>query len=229
MSAFFLNHPGEKDLALFAGGELGPLSRWRIERHLERCTACAETVADFFHLQDEISPLGELPEVDWNALAEKIEARVAAESAPAGISSPRPLPVGGWALGLAAACALAAVVWVGQRSSSSDEVPAEVARLETPAPSAELQQTQPPPRDEQAEEFSRTTTAPTAEADSAPASAELADEAAARKAERGAAAPTQASLAVARANEPELWAAAGGAVTLTRVSADGVLTITELY
>ena len=39
MSAFFLQHPKETDLALFAGGELGPFARWRIERHIETCAS----------------------------------------------------------------------------------------------------------------------------------------------------------------------------------------------
>ncbi|MEZ5365563.1 MAG: zf-HC2 domain-containing protein [Bryobacterales bacterium] len=56
MSAFFVQHPKETDLALFAGGELGPFARWRIERHLETCPECKQTVADFFHLSEELSP-----------------------------------------------------------------------------------------------------------------------------------------------------------------------------
>ena len=53
MSLLFVGHPKETDLALFAGGELGPIARWRIERHLHGCDWCRDTVADFFHLQGD--------------------------------------------------------------------------------------------------------------------------------------------------------------------------------
>lgn len=115
MSALFLSHPKETDLALFAGGELGPLSRWRIERHLQQCDHCQEAVADFFHLQSEVSELAETPAVDWNALAQEIGARVRVE-APAAEPEPR-----GWAahprvwqFGLATATLLCAFLIVRQ-------------------------------------------------------------------------------------------------------------------
>ena len=116
MSAFFLGHPKETDLALFAGGEAGPFARWRIERHVETCKECEQTVADFFHLSDELSPLAEVPDVDWAGMARNIEARLA-------LDTPEPEPRRGipswtWQLGAAAACALVAVaVWnVGPQS-----------------------------------------------------------------------------------------------------------------
>ena len=112
MSAFFLSHPRETDLALFSGGELGPLARWRIERHLESCESCQALVAEFFHLESELSPLAELPDLDWNQLAESIEARAAdARATGAAVAEPR-RAVPAWGMGLAAACA-AAVVAVG--------------------------------------------------------------------------------------------------------------------
>lgn len=111
MSFWFIGHPSEQDLALFAGGELGPLSRWRIERHLETCAACERSVADFFHLRDELSPLGELPSVDWSRMAREIEARVAAEAP----LSEKPTRSWGPQVALAAACA-AAIVAVAVRS-----------------------------------------------------------------------------------------------------------------
>src|SRR5690606_25544702 len=104
MSAFFLGHPKETDLALFAGGEAGPLARWRIERHVESCERCQTLVADFFHLESELSALAELPDVDWNRLAESIEARLADARASGAPAEPR-RAVPAWGLGLAAACA----------------------------------------------------------------------------------------------------------------------------
>lgn len=121
MSLFFIGHPSEQDLALFAGGELGPLSRWRIERHLETCSRCEKDVADFFHLRDEMSPLADLPEVDWTRMAREVEARVATE-APAPAAPSRSW---GWQLGLAAACA-AAIVAVAVRSPVGETLKSDV-------------------------------------------------------------------------------------------------------
>ena len=69
MSAFFLEHPRETDLALFAGGESGPFARWRIERHVERCPQCQEITADFFRLPVQLNELADLPVVDWRRMA----------------------------------------------------------------------------------------------------------------------------------------------------------------
>lgn len=105
----FGGHPRERDLALFAGGELGPLSRWRIERHLESCAACKAEAAAYFHLSAELSELAELPDIDWNALARNIRA-AAARDAPGRLP-----PRFGWdwktAAAPAAAACLALAVW----------------------------------------------------------------------------------------------------------------------
>jgi hypothetical protein len=115
MSLLFIGHPKETDLALFAGGELGPLARWRIERHLQQCNGCQDAVADFFHLQSEVSALAETPAVDWKALAHNIAVRVqvetpAVEDRAAGwLAHPRI-----WQLGLATATLLCTIVVVRQ-------------------------------------------------------------------------------------------------------------------
>ena len=112
MRSFFFNHPGETDLALFAGGELGPLARWRIERHLDKCARCQADVSDFFHLQSDLSDLAELPAVDWQALAHRI--KVAASQAELETEA---VSVAGWfgrpaawRLGVVSATALCAFV-----------------------------------------------------------------------------------------------------------------------
>ena len=100
----FAAHPTEQDLALFAGGELGPLSRWRIERHLESCGACKTEAAEYFHLSDKLSVLAEMPDLDWDALAHNI--RVAASHA-----APEPRPAATrWIWGASAAFASALCV-----------------------------------------------------------------------------------------------------------------------
>ncbi len=132
MSAFFLHHPRETDLALFAGGELGPLSRWRIERHIEGCEQCEQVTADFFRLPDQISELGELPEVDWNAMAEAIDGRLRAEAATAAPTPKRGYGPAVWQLGAAAACLIAVVAVMRQQPTFE---PAESA-----APLTEIRQ-----------------------------------------------------------------------------------------
>ena len=77
MSTLFLRHPGETDLALFAGGELGPVARWRIEGHLDRCDHCRQAVGEFFELRSRVMDLGELPHLDWAEMAANIHRRAA--------------------------------------------------------------------------------------------------------------------------------------------------------
>jgi len=91
MSTLFFRHPGEADLALFAGGELGPLARWRIEGHLSRCAPCRKVVCEFFELRSKVIDLAELPPIDWAQLAARIhrQAEGAGESsAPATMLRP---------------------------------------------------------------------------------------------------------------------------------------------
>ena len=130
MNLLFIGHPSEADLALFAGGELGPLARWRIEKHLTDCDGCRETVSDFFHLQSEISELSDLPSLDWSALAGRIELAVAdAQSAPRREQRwflTRPLVV---RTGLAMATLLCAFIVIQQFPSSKAPELGEVANL----------------------------------------------------------------------------------------------------
>ena len=130
MSLLFIGHPSEADLALFAGGELGPLARWRIEKHLTDCDGCRETVSDFFHLQSEISELSDLPSLDWSALASRIKLGVAdAQSTPRREQRwflARPLVVG---TGLAMATLLCAFIVVQQFPVSEVADLGEVASL----------------------------------------------------------------------------------------------------
>jgi hypothetical protein len=79
MSIWFLRHPRETDLALFAGGELGPLARWRIEGHVGGCSSCRQAVSEFFEMRSKVMDLGDLPHVDWEALAVGIQQRTARE------------------------------------------------------------------------------------------------------------------------------------------------------
>jgi hypothetical protein len=116
MTSFFLNHPRETDLALFAGGELGPLARWRIERHLDKCDRCQTEVADFFHLQSDLSDLAELPAVDFQALAHRIKvaaAQAQPETDSASVAGWFRQPAA-WQVGMVSATALCAFLIYNQ-------------------------------------------------------------------------------------------------------------------
>lgn len=139
MSAFFLSHPKETDLALFAGGESGPFARWRIERHVEQCPQCQEIAADFFRLPDQLNELAELPSVDWKQMAMAIESGVRADAAVGRTAGrARFLPPLVWQAGLVAATAAVGVFVFEQMSRPQPETAllAE-AKIEAPAPVAE--------------------------------------------------------------------------------------------
>jgi hypothetical protein len=127
MSAFFFAHPKETDLALFAGGESGPFARWRIERHLETCPHCEKAVADYFHLADDLSVLGETPDLDWAAMSAGIQARLAMEAPELEVR--RGMPAWTWQLGAAAACAMVAfaVLQIGPQAEKARAPAAEQA------------------------------------------------------------------------------------------------------
>ena len=71
-----MNHPAEAMLALHAGGDLGPLDRSRIQRHLGGCLRCREQVARFNRVREMLPDLAEIPEVSWNRLAAEMRANI---------------------------------------------------------------------------------------------------------------------------------------------------------
>lgn len=112
MSAWFLRHPGEGALALFAGGELGPVARWRIEGHLNGCDRCRQAVGEFFELRSRAMDLAELPHLDWGAVAAGIHRRLDSrreKPGPALVWRPA------WSAALALLLLVAAGVYVSQR------------------------------------------------------------------------------------------------------------------
>lgn len=71
-----MNHPGEKDLALLAGGEAGRMQRFLLERHVRNCAACQDKVAEYRDLRSELADFDELPDVNWNFLAADMRANI---------------------------------------------------------------------------------------------------------------------------------------------------------
>jgi anti-sigma factor RsiW len=71
-----MKHPSEAKLALYAGGDLGRIARWRTDRHLTRCDRCREEVAAFARVREIVPELGEIPEVSWSRLAAEMKANI---------------------------------------------------------------------------------------------------------------------------------------------------------
>jgi anti-sigma factor RsiW len=119
MSIWFVRHPAEHDLALFAGGELGPVARWRIEGHLGGCPACRQVVADFFEMRSRVMDLAEAPHLNWEALSNRIQQRAAlerAEAPPAMVWRPA------WSAAVALLLMVAAGLYVVQQNAGQRPV-----------------------------------------------------------------------------------------------------------
>jgi anti-sigma factor RsiW len=71
-----MKHPDEASLALFAGGELSLWRRWSIERHIANCDECRRDVSDFAAVREQISVLGDVPEISWDRLAGEMKANI---------------------------------------------------------------------------------------------------------------------------------------------------------
>ena len=73
-----IRHPGEADLALYAGGELGWLARRLVDRHVAGCPDCREWAAAFRALRRQVRAEGEalVPEAHWARLAAEMTANI---------------------------------------------------------------------------------------------------------------------------------------------------------
>jgi anti-sigma factor RsiW len=71
-----MNHPDQATLALHAGGDLGPIARWRTSRHIAHCDRCREDVAAFAGMIEILPELGEMPEIPWSSLSAEMKANI---------------------------------------------------------------------------------------------------------------------------------------------------------
>jgi hypothetical protein len=71
-----MKHPNEAALALHAGGDLGPLTRWKIARHLSRCGRCREEVESYGAVREVMPSLAEVPDLPWGRLAAEMKANI---------------------------------------------------------------------------------------------------------------------------------------------------------
>jgi len=71
-----MKHPDQETLALHAGGDLGPIARWRARRHLARCAQCREEVAGFDQYRQLLPSLDDSQDVHWSRLAAEMKANI---------------------------------------------------------------------------------------------------------------------------------------------------------
>jgi hypothetical protein len=73
-----VKHPSESELALFAGGDLGFLSRWRLRKHLRQCNGCRSEVESYRQERETIRELAdELPDgVNWARLSQEMTGNI---------------------------------------------------------------------------------------------------------------------------------------------------------
>lgn len=110
-----MKHPGAEDLALYAGGELGALDRWRLSAHLAACDGCRGEVEAFRQTRQRLREEAELPAgFDWASLETEMQANIRLGLAAGRIVTP--VPAAPQRLGWRAAAGLAlatAVVLTG--------------------------------------------------------------------------------------------------------------------
>ena len=71
----------EHTIALHAGGDLGRLRRWLVDRQLARCPQCRAAVSEYSEVLDELARARPVPEIDFDALAHNVRV-AAAQSRP---------------------------------------------------------------------------------------------------------------------------------------------------
>jgi hypothetical protein len=69
-------HPSEQDLALYAGNDLGRLTRMRVDWHLRNCGKCQQEVTEFSALRAETVRSASEPDVNWTRLAAEMKANI---------------------------------------------------------------------------------------------------------------------------------------------------------
>ena len=69
-------HPSEATLALHAGGDLGPIARWRTERHLRQCESCQDEILAYQEVRRMVVDLSAMPEVPWARLSAEMQANI---------------------------------------------------------------------------------------------------------------------------------------------------------
>lgn len=136
-------HPTDEQIALYSGGDLGRWERWRVSRHIARCTQCRREVQA---LRDASSQLRELAGhmsplpngLNWDRLAEdmagNIRVGLAAGEAIAGFDRPARSRRFHWNAALVAAGAMAifgVAFWTSLPPQQADHLRSSLERIRT--------------------------------------------------------------------------------------------------
>jgi hypothetical protein len=112
-----VNHPERDQLALFAGGDVGWLDRFRVRSHMNSCEQCREQIEQYRESAMALrTASAELPErLDWNRLAAEMTANIhLGLEAGECVTRVRPkAPAMGWraAAAMASLCAVLGAAW----------------------------------------------------------------------------------------------------------------------
>ena len=73
-----VTHPGEIQLALFAGGDLGLWDRWRVRRHVSRCSECEGQVQALISASGQLREItAEMPkDLNWDRLSDEMNGNI---------------------------------------------------------------------------------------------------------------------------------------------------------
>lgn len=72
-----MKHPEISKLALLAGGDLSPLSRWRVSRHVCECPQCSSEVEEFRACAERLREAAEFQRgLNWTELAREMKANI---------------------------------------------------------------------------------------------------------------------------------------------------------
>ncbi len=73
-----MKHPAEDKLALYAGGDLGMVEKWRVRSHLNGCQSCRSEVARFEGAGEVLSnECARMPEgLEWGPLSREMAANI---------------------------------------------------------------------------------------------------------------------------------------------------------
>jgi ferric-dicitrate binding protein FerR (iron transport regulator) len=114
-----MKHPPEFQLALFAGGDLDLLERWRVQRHVSQCDYCRRELDSFRSGSETLrTEAVELPSgLEWDSLAAEMTANIhlgleAGECVSAPATKPRRVTWPAAAVMAGMACMLVAAWWL---------------------------------------------------------------------------------------------------------------------
>jgi hypothetical protein len=135
-----MKHPGEHQLALFAGGDIaGYWERWRISRHVSKCGDCQSEVRVLSEASQQLRCIApDIPaDLNWNRLAEEMTGNIrvglAAGEAIARFDRPAPRrPRLGWNAALVLTCATAVFLvafWMSLPQPQAQHLMAALQRI----------------------------------------------------------------------------------------------------